>query len=282
MRISCASLFLWEYNIYDIIEILLEAGIESVEFWAETPFFWMNRKDETAIAGLIEAISMMPQGCTVHAPILDLNPSSYNEHVHEATIKETLWSLDLANILGARMVTIHPGKRTVHRTPTNEDWEKFRKYLKVCKKRADILGMDLALENSMPEVSSMCSTPQEMKDVLIQFPGLFFTFDVVHAFMDSTETAIFFIDELGDKIINVHVGTAHDGKLHCPLHIEKNMDEVLRRLKDSGYDGDLTIEIDDKVYSKPLSREDKVRELVEERKYLESMFNGKEKDNLPV
>lgn len=273
IRISCSSLFLWEYSIYDIMEILLEAGIESVEFWAETPTFWMNRNDETAIAGLAEALSIMPGGCTLHAPILDLNPSSYNEYVHEATIRETLWSLELAKILGARMVTIHPGKRTVHRTPTNEDWEKFMKYLKECKNRADFLGIALALENSMPGVSSMCSVPSGMKEVLNAYPGLFFTFDVVHAFIDSPETALSFIDELGDRIINVHVGAPHNGKPHYPAHREKKMEAVLRKLRDSGYNSDLTIEIDDKVYSRHLSREDKVKELIGERKYLESIFD---------
>ncbi len=272
MRISCASLFLWEYSIHDIVEILLEAGIESIEFWAETPFFWMNRNDETAVASLVEAISVMPHGCTLHAPILDLNPSSYNDLVHEATIRETLWSLELANIIGARMVTIHPGKRTVHRTPTNEDWEKFMKYLKASCEKADALGIPLALENSMPDISSMCSSPGEMKETLDGFPGLFFTLDVVHAYLDSPETALSFIEELGGRIVNVHIGAAHDGKVHYPTHREKKMEMVLRRLRDSGYRNDLTIEIDDKVYSKPLSREDKVRELNEEKKYLESIF----------
>lgn len=272
MRISCSSLFLWEYSVYDIMEMLLEAGIESVEFWAETPAFWVNRNDETAVAALVEAISIMPGGCTLHAPILDLNPSSYNDYVHEATIKETLWSLELAKMLGARMVTIHPGKRTVHRTPTNEDRRKFTKYLKACKNRADFLGIALALENSMPDVSSMCSVPSEMKGVLNAYPGLFFTFDVVHAFMDSPETALSFIDELGDRIINVHVGAPHDGKPHYPSHHEKNMDTILRRLRDLGYKSDLTIEIDDKVYSRPLSREEKVKELIGERNYLEAIW----------
>lgn len=273
MKLSCASLFLWEYAVYDIMEILLESGIGSVEFWAETPLFWKNRHDETEIAGLVETISIMPHGCTLHAPIMDLNPSSYNELVHEATIRETMWSLDLAKTLGARMVTIHPGKRTVHRTPTNEDWMKFMKYLKACKSRADTLGIRIALENSMPGVSSMCSIPAEMKDILNKFPGLFFTFDVVHAFMDSPKTALSFIDELGDKIINVHVGAPHDGKPHFPSHFDKKMDAVLRSLRDSGYQGDLTIEIDDKVYPESLSREDKVKELIKERKYLESIFS---------
>ncbi len=272
MKLSCASLFLWEYSVYDIVEILLEAGIKSIEFWAETPDFWKDRNDSMAVAALEETISMMPEGCTLHAPVLDLNPSSINDNVREATIKETLWSLDLAKYIGARVVTIHPGKRTVHRAPTNEDREKFMKYLKVCNEKADRLGIQLSLENSMPGVQNMCSTPDEMKNVLEKFPGLFFTFDVVHAFIQSPEIAMSFIDELSDKIINVHVGSPHNGKPHYPSHIQKNMGAVLRALKDSGYDCDLTIEIDDQRYSRPLFREDKVLELREEREYLEEIF----------
>ncbi|GFO96899.1 xylose isomerase domain-containing protein [groundwater metagenome] len=274
MRLSCASLFLWEYSVYDIMEMLLEAGIKSVEFWAETPDFWKDRNDSIALAALEETISMMPDGCTLHAPVLDLNPASINDNVHEVTIRETLWSLDLAREIGARVVTIHPGKRTVHRTPTNEDWEKFLKYLKVSKEKADRLGIQLSLENSMPGVQSMCSTPDEMKSVLEKFPGLFFTFDVVHGFIVSPETAMSFIEELADRMINVHTGAPHNGKPHYPSYLRKNMDSVLMALRNSGYDGDLTIEIDDKVYPTYLSREDKIRELVEEKNHLCSIFRN--------
>ena len=274
MRLSCASLFLWEYSVYDIVNILLEAGINSIEFWAETPDFWKDRFDELALAALEETISMMPEGCTLHAPVLDLNPSSINDNVHEATIKETLWSLDLAKNIGARVVTIHPGKRTVHRAPTDEDREKFLKYLLVSTKKADSLGIQLSLENSMPGVQSMCSRPDEMKSVLTKFPGLYFTFDVVHAFIQSPDIAMSFIDELSDRIINVHVGSPHNGKPHYPSHRQKNMGALLRALKDSGYSGDMTIEIDDQRYSGKLSREDKVLELREEREYLEEIFDN--------
>ena len=209
----------------------------------------------------------------MHAPVMDLNPSSYNDLVHEATIKETLWSIELARTIGARVVTIHPGKRTAHRRPTDEDRDKFMKYLEISTKKAKNLGVNLSLENSMPGVQSMCSGPDEMKEVLDRFPGLFFTFDVVHAYINSPGIALSFIDELINKMINVHIGAQHNGKPQYPAHHEKKMDIVLHRLHDSGYKGDLTIEIDDKTYPQSLSKEDKVRELTGERKYLESIFN---------
>jgi sugar phosphate isomerase/epimerase len=111
-----------------------------------------------------------------------------------------------------------------------------------------------------------------MKEVLDKFPGLFFTFDVVHAFLNSRETALAFIDELGNRIINVHVGAPHNGKPHHPAHYEKKMEIVLQHLSDTGYNGDLTIEIDDKTYPAQLSRDDKINELIREREYLESIF----------
>ena len=276
MRLSCSSLFLWEYPVCEIMHILLKSGINSVEFWSETPLFWTGRKNETAVAELIEAISMMPQGCTLHAPVMDLNPSSYNDLVHEATITESLWSLELAGMLKARVVTIHPGKRTAHRKPTGDDWDKFMRYLDICLEKAKEMDINLSLENSMPGIQSMCSNPAEMKEVLDKYHGLFFTFDAVHAFLDSPDTAVSFIDELGNKMINVHVGAPHDGKPHFPMHHEKKMDTILQHLRDSGYEGDITIEIDDKVYPRALSREEKISELIGERMYLEKIFMKKD------
>ncbi len=272
MRLSCASLFLWEYSVYEIMEMLVEAGIKSVEFWAETPDFWKDRNDAMEVAALEEAISMMPEGCNLHAPVLDLNPASINNNVHEVTVNETLWSLDLAKKIGAEIVTIHPGRRTVHRPPTDVDWERFLKYLVECKKKAERLGLRLSLENSMPAIRNMCVRPEEMKRVLDKFPGLFFTFDVVHASIVSPEMAISFIEQLGERIINVHIGAPHDGKPHYPAYLRRNMDSVLAALVDSDYKGDLTIEIDDRTYPKQLSREEKVKELTRERLYLENIF----------
>jgi sugar phosphate isomerase/epimerase len=108
MRISCSSLFLWNYHTNEIIEILSRAGIDSIEFWPETPEFWMHRHEPDAIKQLKETISTLTDHCTVHVPILDLNASSYNEYVCKATIMETLWAIDLSSILYVRTNDVDP------------------------------------------------------------------------------------------------------------------------------------------------------------------------------
>ncbi|MDW7776669.1 MAG: sugar phosphate isomerase/epimerase [Methanosarcinales archaeon] len=270
MRISCSSLFLWDYRIENSIGILVEAGIENVEFWAETPDFWRQRHEDRAVKNLRDAISVLTERCTVHAPILDLNASSYNEHVCEVTTKETLWAIDLARKLDASVLTVHPGSRTVHRPPTPEDWDRFYHHLTVTTRYAVDAGITMALENLTPRVQSMCHEPVQMAKVLEIYPDLMMTLDIPHALQVDVENAIGFIGQLGERIVNVHIGDVQNGTPHLPGHIVRNpqTSAVLDTLKRSGYDGDLTIEIDDKLLVKQQSREDKVTLLVNEKKYL--------------
>lgn len=275
MEISCSSLFLWDYGIDEIATILGRAGIENIEFWAETPEFWQYRHEAKVVEHLYDVISTFFGHCTVHTPILDLNPSSYNEHVRKATIKETFWAIDLSSKLDARVLTIHPGNRTVQRQPTPEDREKFFDYLTVCTGYAREMGVVLALENLSPRLQSMCYEPSFMGYVLAKYPDLMMTFDIAHALQTGQDNALDFISELGGRIVNVHVGGVQNGTPHYPGHMARNREiiEILGRLQRSGYDNDLTIEIDDKLINRDMSKSDKISVLIKEKEYIMQALN---------
>jgi len=277
MEISCSSLFLWDYGIDEIAEILGQAGIENIEFWAETPEFWQHRHEAKAVEHLDDVISTFFGHCTVHAPILDLNPSSYNEHVRKATIKETFWAIDLSSKLDAHVLTIHPGNRTVHRQPSQEDMEWFLDYITVCTGYAREMGVVLALENLSPRLQNMCYEPSLMRDVLAKYPDLMMTFDIAHALQTGQDNALDFISELGSRIVNVHVGGVQNGTPHYPGHMARNpgISEILGRLQKSGYDNDLTIEIDDKLINQDMSKFDKISILIKEKEYFIQDINIK-------
>lgn len=266
-RISISSMFLWDLDPRSMADVIAEAGLEGIEFWAETPWYWegVRREDQA------EEIKRELEGLqrTLHVPVMDLNPSSYNDLVYQATITESLRAIDLAEFLGAEVVTIHPGKRTAKRPVREAERQKFRRYLDACLDRAEKRGILLALENLEPEPWNICADPEEMNQFLDELP-LGMTLDISHA-TPPLSTAIDFVETLQDRILNVHVSATRDGVRHLPAS-DGSVDKVLMALRDVGYGGPLTLELDDKKFPTTLSKEDKVRVLRTERSHLESVW----------
>ncbi len=265
-RVSVSSMFLWDLDPGEMAGAIAEAGLLEIEFWAETPWYWEGgRREEQA-----EEIKRRLGGriTTLHAPVMDLNPSSYNDLVCQATIAESLRAIDLAEFLGAEVVTIHPGKRTAKRPVREAERQKLRRYLEVCLDRAEERAIYLALENLEPAPWNICSDPEEMGLFLDELP-LGMTLDISHA-APPLSRAIEFVDRLGDRILNVHVSTTRDGVRHLPPS-DRSVDRVLAALKEVGYGGPLTLELDDKKFPETLSKEDKVWVLRRERRHLESV-----------
>jgi len=267
-RISISSMFLWDLDPKGMADVVAEAGLEGIEFWAETPWYWEGgRREEQA-----EEIKRELKGLrtTLHAPVMDLNPSSYNDLVCQATITESLRAIDLAEFLGAEVVTIHPGKRTAKRPAREAERQKFRRYLDACLDRAEEKGMLLALENLEPAPWNICADPEEMNQFLDELP-IGMTLDISHA-TPPLSKAIAFVEILEDRILNVHVSATRDGVRHLPTS-DGSVDKVLVTLRDAGYEGPLTLELDDKKFPTTLSKEDKVRVLRTERRHLESVWH---------
>ena len=56
-----------------------------------------------------------------------------------------------------------------------------------------------------------------MRDVLDSEPWLKFTLDTSHALAASEETVMQYIDLCADRLANVHISRAENGRLHLPL-----------------------------------------------------------------
>ena len=267
-RVSVSSMFLWDLDPGRMAVVIRDAGLEEMEFWAETPWYWEGgRRREQA-----KLINRELGGriTTLHAPVMDLNPSSYNDLVSTATITESLRAIDLAEFLGAELVVVHPGKRTAKRPAREAEREKLRRYLDACLGRAEERGVLLAIENLEPAPWNLCADPDEMASFLGQFP-IGMTLDISHATPPSSR-AMAFVKALGDRIQNVHVSTTINGVRHLPAS-SGSADDVLTALRDAGYRGPLTLELDDKKFPETLSTEDKVRVIKRERLHLESIWD---------
>ena len=125
VRIAVSTMFFHEYPMDEGFDAVERAGLDSIEFWVETPHFWLNGHP----VGELEACLRDHPGfapVNVHSPILDLNPCSINPRVAQATLAYAAEAIELAERIGAGVVTMHPGRRTAKRGFGMFPWGKQR------------------------------------------------------------------------------------------------------------------------------------------------------------
>jgi sugar phosphate isomerase/epimerase len=268
-----SSMFFHEYTSQEIFSNVSRAGLDGIEFWLETPHFWLRDLPADEVIACHRAHPEIT-ALSVHAPVLDLNPCSINPDVAEVSVNWAARSLAMAQSLGAGILTVHPGRRTAKRPPGEADRARFDHYISALREAALKDTVIVAMENMEPAVNSLICTPERMREVLDTEPWLKFTFDTSHALAASESTAMEFIDLCGERLANVHLSRAGDGRLHLPLDHSPVIARILESLRDHHYRGALMLEIDDLNFQKPLSAGEKcailARDLSFMRKCMES------------
>jgi len=264
---AVSTMFFHEYSCREIFALIEEAGLDGVEFWIETPDFWLRDCPADEIIALRRGFCI-PETFTIHAPVLDLNPCSINPDVASVSVRNTLQAIRLASQMGAGIVTVHPGRRTAKRPPSPADHERFDRYIDALHKEASECGIRIAMENMEPAINSLLCTPIMMRELLDQEPFLSFTLDVAHALSGNPEDLSEYIRLCGDRLVNVHLSRAEGKRLHLPLDEAPVMGGILRLLTDSGYAGPLTLEIDDLTFGRDLTAAEKVAVLAADRSFI--------------
>ncbi|MCJ7794768.1 MAG: sugar phosphate isomerase/epimerase, partial [Methanoregulaceae archaeon] len=177
---AVSSMFFHEYPCPEIFSYVSAAGLNGIEFWLETPHFWLRDCPVDEVLACRQSHPEVP-ALTVHAPILDLNPCSINPRVAAASVEYAVQSLRLAEKLGAGVLTVHPGRRTAKRPPSDADFVRFDRYVAALRKAAAGTDVKVSMENMEPIVNSLLCTPKRMRELLDDEPWLFFTLDVAHA-----------------------------------------------------------------------------------------------------
>lgn len=272
-RFTVSTMFFHEYPCDQIFDYVAESGLNGLEFWIETPYFWLSGLPEEELAHCIaDHPELSP--ITVHAPSLDLNPCSINPKVAEISVDYTIETIQLADRMGADVVTIHPGRRTAKRHPSAYDFRKFEEYMARLKEVAREMRVKVAIENLEPRANSLLYTADDTAEVLEREPWLWFTLDMGHSMMISFSETIKFIDLCIDRMVNVHVsGIGENGRPHHPIRNDPNAIRVIEELADRGYDGYLTLEIDDMIFPGLLCSEEKIVLLMRELEILDTIFS---------
>jgi len=256
-------MFFHEYTTPEIFSFVSGAGLDGMEFWLETPHFWLR---DLPVQEVVACRNEHPEltTLTVHAPILDLNPCSINPEVAEISVAYTVRSLELAGQMGASAFTVHPGRRTAKRPPGEADVARFSAYMGVLREAARRDSIRVCMENMEPMVNSLLCTPERMRELLDDEPWLSFTLDVAHALSKSADEPLKYIELCHDRLVNVHISRAEGKVLHLPLAKNPVIASVLASLRNAGFDGSLTLEIEDLNLGRPYTSGEKIALLRED------------------
>ena len=271
MEISFSTMFFHDHPLDLIFEAVRKSGADTLEFWPETPDWWLKGLPMNVITDLVHNHSF-PTPLSVHAPVLDLNPCSINPDVAEISITWIAFSIRLADTLGAAVCTIHPGRRTSKRPPTRTDYRRLNHMLNSIAPVAEELKIRVAIENMEPQVNALMSTPGEVTRLLDEWDWLSFTLDSCHVSGQGIETLQEFINISDGRIANVHLSGASGHTMHLPAYENSWAEQSLQVLSDSGYSGLITLEINDLSVDKPLSSDEKMRVLARDVAFVRSFL----------
>jgi sugar phosphate isomerase/epimerase len=271
VRLAVSSMFFHEYPIDEIFDFAAEAEMDTLEFWVETPYFWLR---EQPVRELLACITAHPgfSPLTIHGPILDLNPCSINPKVAAVSVQDTLSSIRLAEAVGAGLVSVHPGRRTAKRPPSAPDFLRFDHYIRQLEREAAGKQVRVAIENMEKKVNSLLCTPEGVRELLDREPWLWFTLDISHALGVSTDEVLAYIDLCHDRLLHVHLGKADGGAMHLPVEGSSRITGILRHLADSGFDGVISFEIEDRNFDHDLSSEEKILLLQNQARFVRSII----------
>ncbi|MDD1674156.1 MAG: sugar phosphate isomerase/epimerase [Methanomicrobiales archaeon] len=270
-RVAVSSMFFHEYPLADILPLVEGSGSDTLEFWIETPYFWLNG---LPVQDLAMALREFPALCPIalHAPVLDLNPCSINPQVADLTLAYVKKTMEIAVQVGAGTVTVHPGKRTAHREPSRYDFQRFdllmdllRDYSRTCRAR-------ICIENMPPAINSLLSRPSDVRELLDREPWLWLTLDTAHALAGSERDLEMYWEDAGNRIANIHLSGTRDGIQHLPVTGDAVLARFLSRIGAQGYEGLVTLEIEDMNLSHTLGMEEKMTFLSQEIGFIRQFF----------
>jgi len=186
------------------------------------------------------------------------------ETIREAALTEMRWTLEVFSELGASKVSVHPDRSIPFALNSKAVLERNMESLKRMEKMAKPLGIQILVEN----MDRFFNTTEQIREVLERMPGLGFHLDVGHANLNVEKNRTEeFLDSFRDRLVHVHVSDNFGKKedLHLPLGAGTiPWKKIISRLKKSGYDGTITLEVFSPDRRYLLFSRDKLRELWEE------------------
>lgn len=226
------------------IELIGGLGFDYIEVTMDAPYAHYSeikaRKKQ-----ILKALDSFGMQLACHLPTF-VSTADITEAIRQASINETIKSMEVAVEIGAIKAVLHPsfiqglGAMMPDISRKNADAS-----MKQLLDRAENIGLPVCVENLFPNSLSLAA-PKDFEDLFRRFPRACMTLDTGHAHIGGgTEKILSFIKRFPDRIGHVHAsdnrGRADD---HIPVGAGTiDFAEVVKALKEIGYNKTITLEV---------------------------------------
>lgn len=214
---------MWDFTEEEIFDYANKNKLLGIEFWSQ------QIEDRNLSTKKLRDLSKkFNLDLTLHAKSWDLNLASINERIREVSLKEILDDVDLARNIGAKEITIHPGRISV--SYNKEIYYKFLKeslntILDYSTKKNINISIEVMEKIKNEFIIDLKSLKELMGDNYEDFK---YTLDISHC--DSLEEIYFNLNNI-KNISKCHISNRFKDKYHTEL--EKGifpMEEIIFKI----------------------------------------------------
>jgi len=211
LRLGISSTCIWQLSPVEAIHFTKKLALSSFELWAD--HYFSHGESPKDIKAAFRDTGLVP---IVHAASWDLNLTSTSRQVREFSMQQVRKSIDLALAIGARIITIHPGRRSFLMAEEDEVSQLQQEAFEALLGHIGERDLHICIENIEKTAKEVMVSEE---DFLQFFSGkndpLYVTMDVAH--LESYERIAGFYSALKQKIKHVHISDLNPVEMHLPM-----------------------------------------------------------------
>lgn len=248
MKLGSATSVLLNYSIQDAVSLLIKAGFKGVDIWGGRPHVYRDDYTESELSKLREMIEQENVVIPSFMPAFFRYPhslSSPNDHVRQDSIDYMLRCADNANILGAEVLLVVPG-RSLNGQKVEDAFQRLMDSINQVCVYCEQYELKLGIETANEAVTNLVVTHQDALKIVnsLEHPSLGVVLDTGHLYLNQ-EDLIDVMDNLDDLLLQFHVNDndgVHQQNL-IPGDGTFNFSNFINVLKSYEYHGFLSVEL---------------------------------------
>jgi sugar phosphate isomerase/epimerase len=206
----------WGYNLRNICEKCLELKLDGLEIQLEHPEIFKNFPESNELKSILNEFEF--KLLSIHAPIKDINLSSYNPRIRRTSLEELKDTIKFAATLSDNIlyIVVHGGQNSF-RSPSRFERKFLSKAmqftidgLKELSKECDQFGITLSVENMTFSPWRLSSKIRHLDQIFGAIPNLKFTFDYAHGLIGSQRYSYRLLKHYMNRLISVHIGNFYE------------------------------------------------------------------------